>query len=310
VPRASRSSRRLRLKTRSVNDQATGTPLPSPNNGEKSPKGFLETLTGKIVALTTLVAALGGLLTAIQNLIPKSETRSVPSTIVVTPEPQRPAEMPETQRAAAMPERENSAAMPNSASAGAVNLSGTWYGLSDGPVNISQSGTSLTVSLPRIGEVAGSVDENNYGPRCLLHSSERRSAEAGSLTFLHFDGKRFWARGQNDREWKDHCHRMLCPFHLNGNPISQRKSQRCHPANGVSTSLLHPPLPALQTPIALPIFSREAVCRRWRWFLRWPWYLWSRPRWRCRRCRRFWRCVGFHLLMRRFNPEMEPNESR
>jgi hypothetical protein len=49
-------------------------------------------------------------------------------------------------------------------------------------------------------------------------------------------------------------------------PISQkecrkrtkkRKSQCRHPADGVSTSLLHPPLPALQPLIALPIFSRE-----------------------------------------------------
>jgi hypothetical protein len=34
-------------------------------------------------------------------------------------------------------------------------------------------------------------------------------------------------------------------------------SQRRHPADSVSTSLLHPPLPALQSPIALPIFSSE-----------------------------------------------------
>jgi hypothetical protein len=48
----------------------------------------------------------------------------------------------------------------------------------------------------------------------------------------------------------------------NGNPISQRKSHCRHPTYGVSTSLLHPPLPALQPPIALPIFSREAVSER------------------------------------------------
>jgi hypothetical protein len=40
--------------------------------------------------------------------------------------------------------------------------------------------------------------------------------------------------------------RSWLPLHLNGNPISQHKSQRRTPANGVSTSLLHPPLPPLQ----------------------------------------------------------------
>jgi hypothetical protein len=155
--------------------------VPSPNNGEKRPKGFLETLTGKIVALTTLVGALGALLAAIQNLIPKSGTGSVPSTTVVTPEP-----------AAAMPERENPAAMPNSASAGAVNLSGTWHGLSDGPVNISQSGTSITVSLPRIGEVAGSVDENNYGQYIAIVNATKMTDDgaAGVTLYVYKGGMR------------------------------------------------------------------------------------------------------------------------
>jgi hypothetical protein len=35
-----------------------------------------------------------------------------------------------------------------------------------------------------------------------------------------------------------------------------------YPADGVSTSLLHAPLPALQSPSALPIFSREPVSER------------------------------------------------
>jgi hypothetical protein len=43
-----------------------------------------------------------------------------------------------------------------------------------------------------------------------------------------------------------------CLFHLNGHPISQRKVNVVTPPDGVSTSLLHPPSPALQPPIALP----------------------------------------------------------
>ena len=39
----------------------------------------------------------------------------------------------------------------------------------------------------------------------------------------------------------------------------QRKNQRSSPADGASTSLLHPPLPALQPPVALPIFSRSSA---------------------------------------------------
>jgi hypothetical protein len=47
-----------------------------------------------------------------------------------------------------------------------------------------------------------------------------------------------------------------------GDECTHRYKDVRHPADGVSTSLLHPPLPALQPPIALPIFSREAVSER------------------------------------------------
>ena len=36
-----------------MSDEAAGTPAPPENNGDK-PKGFLETITGQIIALTAL----------------------------------------------------------------------------------------------------------------------------------------------------------------------------------------------------------------------------------------------------------------
>jgi hypothetical protein len=57
------------------------------------------------------------------------------------------------------------------------------------------------------------------------------------------------------------CCEILLPLSFRWNRISQqRKSQRRHLAEGMSTSLLHPPLlPSFATPVALPIFSRSSA---------------------------------------------------